>query len=86
MITIRALALTILSLVLGAAPLNAQQAADAPEQDSVEAPKSQDSQAADKPVTAPAARPPAINNDSPFDYRSSEEISEDLSVSFPVDI
>lgn len=26
------------------------------------------------------------DNESPFDYRSSEEISEDLSVSFPVDI
>ncbi|NQX89459.1 MAG: hypothetical protein HRT77_12420 [Halioglobus sp.] len=25
-------------------------------------------------------------NDSPFDYRASEEISEDLPVSFPVDI
>jgi hypothetical protein len=31
-------------------------------------------------------QPAADDKDSPFDYRSSEEISEDLSVSFPVDI
>ena len=30
--------------------------------------------------------PPSDNDESPFDYKSSEEISEDLSVSFPVDI
>jgi len=27
-----------------------------------------------------------VSNDSPFDYEASEEISQDLSVSFPVDI
>jgi hypothetical protein len=93
MITTRALAVAILSLVLGAAPLHAQHATDtpqqptdAPEQDAKETPKNQENPPADKPVTAPATRPPATNNDSPFDYRSSEEISEDLSVSFPVDI
>jgi len=31
-----------------------------------------------------AAEP--VNEDSPFDYQASEEISQDLSVSFPVDI
>ena len=86
MITTRALAVAILSLVLGAAPLHAQHATDAPEQDAKETQKNQENPPADKPVTAPATRPPATNNDSPFDYRSSEEISEDLSVSFPVDI
>jgi len=93
MITTRALAAAILSLVLGAAPLHAQHATDtpqqptdAPEQDAKETQKNQENPPADKPVTAPATRPPATNNDSPFDYRSSEEISEDLSVSFPVDI
>ena len=30
--------------------------------------------------------PPPVSNDSPFDYEASEEISQDLSVSFPVDI
>jgi len=29
---------------------------------------------------------PVATNESPFDYESSEQISEDLSVSFPVDI
>ncbi len=29
---------------------------------------------------------PAPGNDSPFQYEASEQISEDLSVSFPVDI
>jgi hypothetical protein len=87
-ITTRALTVAILSLVLGAAPLHAQHATDtpqqptdAPEQDAKETQKNQETPPADKPVTAPAT-----NNDSPFDYRSSEEISEDLSVSFPVDI
>lgn len=40
-------------------------------------------------ATAPedgGAKPPPRREDSPFDYRSSEQISEDLSVSFPVDI
>ena len=86
MITNRILTVATLCLVLGAAPLCAQQTTEAPQQDSKETPKSQDNQAADKPVAPPAALPPATNNDSPFDYRSSEEISEDLSVSFPVDI
>jgi hypothetical protein len=30
--------------------------------------------------------PTPDSNDSPFDYEASEEISQDLSVSFPVDI
>ncbi|MEH6518622.1 MAG: hypothetical protein V7742_18235 [Halioglobus sp.] len=34
----------------------------------------------------PAVNPGARQDGSPFDYKSSEEISEDLSVSFPVDI
>jgi uncharacterized protein involved in high-affinity Fe2+ transport len=37
-------------------------------------------------VEPAAVEPAAQDEDSPFDYRSSEEISEDLSVSFPVDI
>lgn len=36
--------------------------------------------------TAAIKPAPAKPDDSPFDYRSSEEISEDLPVSFPVDI
>ena len=34
----------------------------------------------------PAASEPPASVDSPFDYQASEKISEDLSVSFPVDI
>ena len=34
----------------------------------------------------PAATPPPRSEESPFDYEASEQISEDLSVSFPVDI
>jgi hypothetical protein len=34
----------------------------------------------------PPAAPAPASEESPFDYESSEEISEDLSVSFPVDI
>jgi hypothetical protein len=78
-----------LGLVLGSMPLLAQPAADA------EAAKPATA-VADKtppPQQAPAARepaqkstPPTTGKDSPFDYRSSEEISEDVPVSFPVDI
>ena len=34
----------------------------------------------------PAAGTSASGDDSPFDYQASEQISEDLSVSFPIDI
>ena len=42
----------------------------------------------DTSTPAPRAdeRPVADANGNPYDYQSSEEISEDLSVSFPVDI
>jgi hypothetical protein len=39
-----------------------------------------------EPVPAPLPVPNTPPDQSPFDYRSSEEISEDRSVSFPVDI
>lgn len=38
------------------------------------------------PAPRAAEKPIADANASPYDYQSSEEISEDLSVSFPVDI
>ncbi|TXS89279.1 hypothetical protein FV139_20290 [Parahaliea maris] len=42
---------------------------------------------ANTPAQATANAPPARQqDDSPFDYQASEQISEDLSVSFPVDI
>jgi hypothetical protein len=91
---IRTLAPVILALMLGANPLAAQRAADAegaaPGQDTADsaAPQPGTSKPAPSaPSSAPAERPvPNRTHDSPFDYRSSEEISEDLSVSFPVDI
>lgn len=39
---------------------------------------------AEKPDAKPSTEPESEG--SPFDYRASEQISEDLSVSFPVDI
>jgi hypothetical protein len=38
------------------------------------------------PVGADSDRDPKGAQDDPFDYEASEQISEDLSVSFPVDI
>ncbi len=37
-------------------------------------------------ASQPAAASAGNTDDSPFDYEASEQISEDLSVSFPVDI
>ena len=77
MIRIQALPPLMLALLLGSTPLLAQDA-------DPEAPTPKDeAPAKDEPVATPA---PAANDDSPFDYRPSEKISEDLSVSFPVDI
>jgi hypothetical protein len=71
-------------MLLGSTPLLAQDAdAEAP------APKSEAPAKVEPAATpaAPAPAPaPAASDDSPFDYRPSEKISEDLSVSFPVDI
>lgn len=89
MITPRQLTPVVLVLALGSIPLRAQ---PAPQVSATPAA----TDARDKTVPAqpaPAAReqspkstPPAAGKDSPFDYRSSEEISEDVPVSFPVDI
>ena len=89
MINPRQLALLLLALALGSTPLLAQPAPEAKTAEPA-------NQAADKAAPAqpaPAARdpaqkstPPTTGKDSPFDYRSSEEISEDVPVSFPVDI
>jgi hypothetical protein len=43
-------------------------------------------QAPAKDTTPPAPETDAQADQSPFDYQSSEEISEDRSVSYPVDI
>ena len=75
--------MALLFCVMLAGPLLAQ----APEQ------KDEDGAAADETVNTPAiakedSPPDTIVSPqrSPYDYRPSEDISEDLSVSFPVDI
>jgi hypothetical protein len=84
----RHLAPLFFALMLGASPLLAQ--TDVTE--AKEAAPAATEDAAAKPAAKPAPpanSPPAqksTGNSSPFDYRSSEEISEDVPVSFPVDI
>jgi hypothetical protein len=88
----RQLAPLLLALALGSTPLLAQPTPDT----ATPAPGAPATGAADKTAPAqqaPAARdpaqkstPPTTGKDSPFDYRPSEEISEDVPVSFPVDI
>lgn len=92
----RGLILSLLLLILcgGAWSLAAQQ--DPPPESVKEVPATSP-QTIEKPLTTPPAAtdvttssdptPPDEDIDSaPFDYQSSEKISEDLSVSFPVDI
>ena len=84
--------LLFFALLVSSASLRAQPAQDAPTATSPQAA----TQPADKAAAAqqaPAANrqvqknaPATTGKDSPFDYRSSEEISEDVPVSFPVDI
>ena len=76
-------------LSMGGNPLAAQSAQTEPSQEST----SQESDKTDAARQAIAPKgsaqkktPPTADNDSPFDYRSSEKISEDVPVSFPVDI
>jgi len=72
--TLRLFAVIVLSMSVS---LFAQEPDTEPESsDSVETPT--------QPAEAQPTPPPS--RDDPFDYESSEEISEDLSVSFPVDI
>jgi hypothetical protein len=79
----------ILALAMGATPLFAQ---TSPQAKTAE-PEAQATQQTAVPQQEPATpaptqkkAPPSTGKDSPYDYRSSEEISEDVPVSFPVDI
>jgi hypothetical protein len=89
MMTTRALAATMLVLLLGTTPALGQQADSIAEQGQDQtapqstAPAKDNTKNSGSTATAPATSTP---QDSPFDYESSEEISKDLSVSFPVDI
>ena len=58
-------------------------AAEAPADADADAGTTESPKQAERP-SAPAAEP--SNENSPFDYQASEEISQDRSVSFPVDI
>ncbi len=93
MINTRRLAPLFFILCLGATPLLAQPEATGGEESSSAAAAngSADTTATTQPAPAPSATAPTssssgTSNKSPFDYRSSEEISEDVPVSFPVDI
>jgi hypothetical protein len=78
------LATAILIAVLFPAIPGIAQQTDAEDPKAAESNDAQQSGAEPETNTPPPA-PPA-SDDSPYDYRASEEISEDLSVSFPVDI
>ncbi len=68
-----------LILQLATTQLWAQASATEPESQ----PRAKEQQEPKTPEGKPA---PPESKDSPFDYEASEQISEDLSVSFPVDI
>ncbi len=83
-----AMAITLAVLVLaGQVSVRAQ---EDPEADPGQAQAADDKAAAadsGESEATPAPTPaPQASGDDPFDYRASEQISEDLSVSFPVDI
>lgn len=76
---------TLLTLLLGFGALTAesQEQQETGAKSDAE-PKTVETPARAESNSTPAAGP--INKNSPFDYQASEEISQDLSVSFPVDI
>ncbi|MHA7817953.1 MAG: hypothetical protein ACX93N_15865 [Pseudohaliea sp.] len=85
-----ALAPLLLLLLLGA-PLAGAQAPEEADATPAAPPAAEDGASATggegDAEGGPRADPPPVADDSsPFDYQASEEISEDLSVSFPVDI
>ncbi len=78
------LAIALLTLLLGSGALTLWAQQEQHEPLEPEAPQQSEEQ---DPENIPAATSEESDTgDSPFDYQSSEEISEDLSVSFPVDI
>jgi len=74
----------LLALLLGAPAAVAQPPAEADADPEASAAAETTGAEAGGGTTADAS--PESDSGSPFDYQSSEEISEDLSVSFPVDI
>ena len=88
MINLRLLTPLVLVTALGPVPLLAQPEAAGTDAKPVQQPQQPATAPAQPATTQPANKHPApeTRKDSPFDYRSSEEISEDVPVSFPVDI
>ena len=93
MINVRQPFLLVLVLVSAATPALAQTETDGAAGSSSAAVTDSSAQKPAATQQAPAGKDSAPNNPgagnsgrSPFDYRSSEEISEDVPVSFPVDI
>ena len=87
------MALTCLCLLVGSASLSAQEAGGSGAPSSGSTSDSDTAGETAQPAATQPARDPGTSADAaapasrdPFDYESSEQISEDLSVSFPVDI
>jgi hypothetical protein len=85
------MALTCLCLLLGSASLSAQEADGSPAPSTGSTSDSDTAGETAQPATTQSGQDPGASADAaasrdPFDYESSEQISEDLSVSFPVDI
>ena len=74
-------AMTALLSVLLTAPVFAQEAAE-----STEAVTVSESDTSDEPTAEQADPPAVVESGAVLDYEPTESISEDLSVSFPVDI
>jgi hypothetical protein len=85
---IQGLAVALLTALLcGSVPtLWAQQEQQEQEQEPIEPIPTEQRETQDAENTPTTASEETDFDNSPFDYQSSEKISEDLSVSFPVDI
>lgn len=82
--SLKTLSAVLLSILLGAAMVLAQPADNRDRPESAEAPReTADATTGDNDETAAGDTGVVL---SPFDYEASESISEDASVSFPVDI
>lgn len=76
----------LLSLTMVCPPLVAQPASDSSQETAQASQPEKDDSHTTTPQPKTQESPNGGKKNSPFDYRPSEEISEDLPVSFPVDI
>lgn len=88
MISSQILSFAFLTLTLVATPGLAQPATGESTEPAAQSPDSGTAEQSAPESQGPTTESPSpvSGNDSPYDYRPSEEISEDFSVSFPVDI